>query len=164
MPERIPQIAHDLAPIGTSIIRAERMSRAFVKYHLDDHRALHRFTRPEPHSHPHDHPWPFETTVLAGGYVEEVFELRANGSWHSNLESRLPGTVHLIAASHIHRIVDLPEGECWTLVRAGRHERQVRFWRFDDVVRFRTWNARRWSVHRPRVIDVERQLRLDNAW
>ena len=152
MTERIPRIAHDLAPAGTSVVRAGRMSRAFVKYHLDDHRVLHRFTRSEPHAHPHDHPWPFETTIVAGGYIEEVFELYTDGSWHSKLVSRPTGTVHLIEASHIHRLVALPEGECWTLVRAGQQERQVRFWRFGDVVRFCPWNARRWSVYLPRVI------------
>lgn len=35
---------------GMTIVRIERMSRAFTQYHLDDGRALHRFTAEEPHA------------------------------------------------------------------------------------------------------------------
>lgn len=146
---RIPKVARAYAPPGTTILRAERMSPAFAKYHLDDGRALHRFTRPEPCATPHDHPWSFETTILAGGYVEEVFAVEPDGRWHSAPVDRAPGTTHRIDAAHIHRIVALPAGECWTLVRAGPPERVTRFWRFGDDVRHRAWNARRWSTHRP---------------
>ncbi|TVV75361.1 hypothetical protein [Sphingomonas solaris] len=164
MTQRIPRIARDHAPPGTTIVRVERMSPAFVKYHLDDGRALHRFTRPEPFAHPHDHPWPFETEIIAGGYVEEVFSIRPDGGWHSALVERAPGTVHRIAATHIHRIVALPIEECWTVVRAGAHERTTRFWRFGEIVQRRAWNARRWSVHRPPALPRGRQLRLDDGW
>jgi hypothetical protein len=121
------------------------MSRAFTKYHLDDGRALHRFRIGEPHADPHDHPWSFETEILAGGYVEEVFNVLAGGGWRSELVFRGPGTVHQVPADHIHRIVELPQGECWTVVRAGPNVRGTRFWRFGDDVRSRAWNARRWQ-------------------
>ena len=163
MTERIPRIARIYAPHASIITRVERMSPAFVKYHLADGRALHRFTRPEPHAYPHDHPWPFQTEILAGGYVEEVFTFRADGGWHSELVTRLPGTVHQIAATHIHRIVHLPTPECWTLVQAGRQERVTQFWRFGDPVQRRAWNARRWSVHKQSVQRLERQLRFENV-
>lgn len=162
--QRIPKDARDHAPPGTIILRVERMSPAFVKYHLDDGSALHRFTRPEPFAHPHDHPWPFETRILAGGYVEEVFSFRPDGGWHSEQVERLPGTTHHIAADHIHRIVALPMQECWTLVRAGAHERTVRFWRFGEVVQRRAWNAHRWSVYKPPIRRQPAQLRLDDSW
>ena len=149
MTHRIPRAARDLAPPGSAITRVERMSPAFVKYHLDDGRALHRFTRPEPFAHPHDHPWSFRTEILAGGYVEEVFILRPDGSWHSEHVHRRPGEAHAVHAAHIHRIVDLPAGEAWTLVSAGPHERTTLFWRFGHRVEKRAWNRRRWSVHRP---------------
>lgn len=164
MSQRVPHIARDHAPPGTAIIRVERMSPAFVKYHLDDGRALHRFTRPEPFANPHDHPWPFETQILAGGYVEEVFTFHPDGGWRSELAERRPGTTHQIAADHIHRIVELPMQESWTLVRAGAHERTTHFWRFGDVVQRRAWNARRWSVHKPPVRRPAAQLRLDDRW
>lgn len=54
----------------------------------------------------------------------------------------------LIEARHIHRIVALPQAESWTLVHAGPHERTTMFWRFDDRVQRRAWNARRWTTYR----------------
>ncbi|QQV78021.1 hypothetical protein H5J25_04575 [Sphingomonas aliaeris] len=144
---RIPRIAAGYAPPCTTIVRVERMSRAFTKYHLDDGRALHRFRRGEPHADPHDHPWSFETEILAGGYVEEVFHIVPGGGWRSELVHRSPGTVHKVPAEHIHRIVELPQRECWTVVRAGPNVRGTRFWRFGDDVRSRAWNKRRWQHH-----------------
>lgn len=143
---RIPRVAVGYAPPNTTITRVERMSRAFTKYHLDDGRALHRFRMGEPHADPHDHPWSFETEILAGGYVEEVFHMTPDG-WHSELVHRLPGTIHQIPAEHIHRIVELPQCECWTVVRAGPNERGTRFWRFGDDISSRAWNRRRWQRH-----------------
>jgi hypothetical protein len=146
---RIPGAAIARVPAGTTIIRAERMSPAFTKYHLADGRALHRFSREEPHAHPHDHPWAFETTIIDGGYAEEVFHTTYSGGWRSEVVHRNPGTSHWIAAEHIHRIVALPRGECWTLIRAGAHERETRFWRFGDGVWSCAWNQRRWQWHVP---------------
>lgn len=121
------------------------MSRAFTKFHLSDGRALHRFKGEERHADPHDHPWAFETEILDGGYVEEVFHVDPVGGWRSEIVHRSPFTSHHIEAGHIHRIVELPQGECWTLVRAGHHEREVRFWRFGDGIVSREWNERRWE-------------------
>ena len=138
-----PALAY--VPAGLTIVDVERMSRAFTKYHLSDGRALHRFRAAEPHADPHDHPWSFETEILEGGYVEEAFHLNETGGWRSEVIHRSPYTMHHIAAEHIHRIVELPQEQCWTLVRAGRHDRRVRFWRFgDNGVRSRAWNERRW--------------------
>lgn len=164
MPVRIPATARDHAPDGVAIVRVERMSPAFVKYHLDDGRALHRFVRAEPHADPHDHPWSFETTIVSGGYVEEVFTFDPDGRWRSELVERQPGSRHRIAATHIHRIVALPEGESWTLVRAGPHERRTLFWRFAEVVQRRAWNSRRWSTYRPPIARRPAQPRFDAAW
>ncbi len=141
---RIPKAARERVPAGTLIVRFERMSPAFTKYHLSDGRALHRFRREEPNGTPHDHPWSFETEILDGGYVEEVFTVAADGSWSFERVSRLPGAKYSVNAAHIHRIVELPTGECWTLVRAGPHERETRFWRFGDDVRSRAWHERRY--------------------
>ncbi len=164
VPVRIPSFAVNLAPFGTKIVRAERMSSAFSKFHLDDGRALHRFVRPEPYADPHDHPWPFDTTILSGGYVEEVFTFLPNGSWRSTFVERVPGSRHSIEAKHIHRIVSLPHGESWTIVEAGPAERKTLFWRFGDKVQRRAWNVRRWSDYRPPIVTTDRQLRFDNAW
>lgn len=164
VPIRIPSLAYDLAPPGTTIVRGERMSPAFIKYHLDDGRALHRFKRPEPYAHPHDHPWSFETTILSGGYVEEVFVFRSDGRWTSELVERQPGSRHWIEASHIHRIVELPLGNCWTIIRAGPHERKTLFWLFGDTVQRRAWNVRRWSNYRAPITRNSGQLRFADDW
>lgn len=144
MTQRFPRSALDHTPLGTAIVRAERMSPAFVKYHLDDGRVLHRFTRPEPLANPHDHPWSFQTEILSGSYVEEVFTTRRDGSWSSEFVTRIPGVVYEIKARHIHRIIALPAGECWTLVRAGNHQRTPLFWRFGETVQRRRYNVRKW--------------------
>ena len=132
-------------PAGTMIVDIEHMSHAFTKYHLSDGRALHRFRSGEPHADPHDHPWLFETEILDGGYVEEVFHIDPAGGWRSELVHRAPYTAHQVEAPHIHRIVELPQRDCWTLIRAGRHEREVCFWRFGNHgVKSRAWHERRW--------------------
>lgn len=41
------------------------------------------------------------------------------GSWNSKLAYRMPGAMHQVEAGHIRRRVELPERECWTVVRAG---------------------------------------------
>ncbi len=91
------------------------------------------------------YPWSFETEILDGGYVEEVFNLDPGGGWRSELVHRLPGETYHVDAAHIHRIVELPTGECWTLVRAGPHTRETRFWRFRDIIQSRAWHERRWT-------------------
>ena len=42
MPVPIPSPANDLVPAGTTIVRGERMSPAFIKYHLGDDRVRGR--------------------------------------------------------------------------------------------------------------------------
>lgn len=121
----------------------ERMSPAFEKLHLGNDRALHHFTQAEPHADPHSHPWDFTTTILTGGYVEEVFTITADG-WTSERIHRRPGATHRIEAGHIHRIVELPEAECFTFVQAGPHVRKVRFYRFGAEVLVRDWDRDEW--------------------
>lgn len=147
---RIPVVARLHAPPKTIIIGVERMSVAFTKFHLDDGRVLHWFRREERNANPHDHPWSFETEIIAGGYIEEVFYAYKDATWRSEFVHRQVGSHHSIAATHIHRIVELPTGECWTLVRAGPVERTTRFWRFGDDVRSRPWNRRAWRIHTAR--------------
>lgn len=144
---RVPREARQRTPLHRTIVGVERMSRAFTKYHLDDGRALHRFRREEPDADPHDHPWAFETQILDGGYVEEVFRIIPGGGWRSECVYREPYTTHRVHAGHIRRIVALPQRECWTIVRAGPHERETRFWRFGQTIQSRAWHERKWSPH-----------------
>ena len=101
---------------------------------------LHRFTAAD-EGYPHDHPFGFHTHILAGGYVEEVFEPNKDGTWFSGERIREPGTSHFVRARHIHRIVRLLESECYTLILPLPKEREVRIWRFDETgVASRQWN------------------------
>ena len=117
--------------------RYERIADHFEKWYVEGLPypcAFHHFTGPD-HGDPHDHPFGLTSHVLSGGYVEEVFY--PNGApgmrGRSELVTRAPGTVHTVAATHIHRIVSLPAGECWTFVIPGPLERETRFWRFDET-------------------------------
>lgn len=124
-------------PAGTHITHEERMSDAFHKFHLSDGRALHRFTAGEPDAEPHDHPGRLEIEILAGSYVEQVFD---PDTWSSKLIVRYRGTRHVIEPQHIHRIPRLLEADCWTLCRYGPHVRESRFWRWTGRVESRAWN------------------------
>ena len=129
-------------------LRHERMNDVFEKWHvigLPIPIALHHFTGVD-HGDWHDHPWAFSSRVLSGGYVEEVLDRGLDGSWRVETAERGPGASHWVPASHIHRIVDLPEGECWTLVMAGSCEREARFYRLDgERVVSRAWHEREFA-------------------
>ena len=64
-------------PESTRIGSVKRISRAFTNSLTTN--ALHRSKVEEPNATPHNHPWGFETEVLAGGYVNEVFHLDSDG-------------------------------------------------------------------------------------
>jgi hypothetical protein len=125
--------------------RHERMSEQFEKFHivgLPFECAFHHFTGPD-QGDPHDHPWSFTSHILAGGYTEEVFSPGGDRS----LVYRHPGTAHYVSAKHIHRITNLPTGECWTMILPGLHERETRFWRFSDGIQSRAWHEHDWTRH-----------------
>lgn len=127
----------------------ERMSGAFEKWHiagLPVPAALHHFSAPDA-GDPHDHPWGFTSHILTGGYIEEVFHLHDDGTWSSSIVTRKPGTTHQVEATHIHRIISLPDGGCWTLIVPGPHERETRFWRFGERIESRPWHQVEWEQH-----------------
>jgi hypothetical protein len=132
------------------MINTERMSDQFTKLHLAVGKfllTLHHFTGPDV-GDPHDHPYPFPTTILAGGYVEEVWR-RGKDGWSPRLVHREVCSSHLVGATSIHRIVELPHGECVTSVvwhKEGVKRRQPRFWRLrDGVMQSRRWDERRFK-------------------
>jgi hypothetical protein len=139
-------------PIGGSegdavacTVTPERMNDRFTKLHLaigTSPLTLHHFTGPDV-GDPHDHPYAFTTTILAGGYIEEVWR-RSPGGWSSRLVHREVGSSHRVGARTIHRIVELLHGECITSVvwhTEGVERRQPRFWRYRNGV---MW-SRRWD-------------------
>jgi hypothetical protein len=129
------------------MISTERMSDQFTKLHLEVGKfpiTLHHFTGPEL-GDAHDHPYAFTTTILAGGYVEKVWRRGKNGR-SSRLIHREVGTSHRVGARSVHRIVELPHGECVTSIvwhTEGVKRRQPRFWRFSNGVMWsRRWDER----------------------
>lgn len=122
----------------------EPMSPVFDKWHLNGlprAAVLHRFTAPD-HGDPHDHPWAFRSFVLSGGYVEQVFDLDGT----SRTFKRMQGDSFFIFADHIHRIIELPAGECWTLILPQPTERVSGFYQFrDDGAWHRPWHRPEWQ-------------------
>lgn len=132
------------------MIDVEHMNDLFTKYHLNQHGTqpwpfrpvLHHFKGPD-WGDPHDHPWNFTTHILMGSYLEEVYTRLPGGDWSMELVERKAGTAHRIEATHIHRIVALPEGGCWTLVLPEAGQRVPHFWRFNETgVYCRPWTDR----------------------
>lgn len=129
----------------------ERVGDHFEKWHIEGlpvAMAIHRFTSAEPaDADPHDHSWSFTTQVLAGGYEEEVYTVGGLGGWSMRTNLMRPGEVRAVPAAHLHRIVRLLDGECWTLVTFGPFERETRFWRLeeDGVARSRLWHQAGWD-------------------
>lgn len=119
----------------------ERMSDQFTKVNFQIGKfsfALHHFTGPDI-GHPHDHPFAFTTTILKGGYIEEVWKKNGN-YWWSTMIHRKPGTSHRVEAGDIHKIISLPEGECVTSVEwedFGEDRKDVYFYKLVNLEMFR---------------------------
>ena len=118
-------------------IREERMSDAMLKIHIPGLGVLHHFTAPDMGA-PHDHPWNFTSMILKGGYIEEVY--RPDGACERI--HRKVGDHFAILAGHIHRIVELPEGECWTCIDVlGPKVQEPGFYEWREGRMFqRRWN------------------------
>jgi hypothetical protein len=115
-------------------ITEERMSEHFVKRHIHGlpfPAVIHHFTSIAGEN-AHSHPFRFTSHVLKGGYTERVYSQRADGSWgHHDIE-RKPGTTHVVEPDCIHEIIDLPEGECYTLIIPEVKVQEPGFYRFDE--------------------------------
>ncbi len=111
------------------------MSEEFTKFHINGlpfGAVIHHFTSIDRGS-PHCHPFSFTSHILSGGYVERVYTVNADGSWTARLEHRTAGTVHRVEATHIHQIVELSAGECYTLILPEEKTREWRFWKFSGA-------------------------------
>lgn len=135
----------------------EVMSAEFTKYHLNPDGVhpwpfspvLHHFAGVD-RDGPHDHPRSFHSIILQGGYVEEVYTIASAGLWHVERIERRPGEAFRIDARHIHRIVELPAGECVTMTVPGPLESDWRFWKFEDgVIMSRPWNNETFEPYQP---------------
>lgn len=125
-------------------LRSEQMNADFVKWHVDGMRVpavIHRLGVDL--GAPHDHPFGFTSFVICGGYREEVF-IPEYGSIGYLLH--LPGESFTVKAGHIHRIVELIDGECWTLIVPGSHERTPGFYEWREGQCFhRFWHEAEFS-------------------
>lgn len=94
-------------------IREIPLGPHMTKYHFQQPGipAMHHMRSADPDGEFHDPPFAMISFVLFGGYVEEV--LSPVGATRFRQHER--GDRFLIPAKHIHRIVELPEGECWTI-------------------------------------------------
>ena len=129
-------------------MRAERMSAEFIKYHvgapLPFPAVFHHFTAPD-RDGPHDHPWAFRSTILSGRYVEAIYSIEPDGRWEMEVIEREAGSCHHVPADRIHRIIDLPDGDCWTLILPQPAIRKTKFWDFSGGrARWRFWDSDRW--------------------
>lgn len=139
----------------------ERMNDHFVKYHVnrpgiwtgpgftigvERPGVFHHFTAADgPDSEPHNHPWPFRSTILAGGYVEEVFTPPLAGD--TIKVERSVGDEFEVEAETVHRIIRLFGSDCWTFIEPGAYAQQPGFFRFDGgEVRHRYWYEDQWSM------------------
>lgn len=146
-------------------LRVEVMNGHFTKYFVDEPGhyvapgvdfiadkpgVIHRFAAADgPDADPHDHPWPFTSTIIVGGYAEEIFD---PASGYVEKHMRLPGDTFEVTAETVHRIVRLGADVCWTFIQPGPDAgRPSGFYRFSyGVTRHRYWFEDQWSVW-PRV-------------
>lgn len=125
----------------------EEMAPFFAKFHIRNvpfDAVLHKFTDID-RGDPHDHPWAFKSTILYGGYVEEVYHPKLG---LVETRHRHPGDNFYVSMDHIHRIVDLPKGECWTLIQPQYHGtvKKSGFWQFrEDGAYRRDWDQQEFT-------------------
>jgi len=96
-------------------VQTETMFPDFTKYWMEIGKfkiCLHHFTGPDP-GPAHDHPLGFWTTIVKGGYIEEIWD-EDKGVWYEM--HRKPGQHFYVPSIRIHRILSLPDGECITMV------------------------------------------------
>lgn len=56
---------------------------------------------------PHNHPWDFESTILRGGYTEQVFWLNEHDELQSETRTYRAGDVNISKRSEFHRVIEV---------------------------------------------------------
>lgn len=135
--------------LPSPVDRIERMGPHMKKHHLANGQVIHHFTRPDV-GHPHDHPWPFNSTILVGGYEEEEYILHSDGTYTLVRHIRLPEQTHHVQAKTVHRITQLLEKDCWTLISPGKKVNVPGFYKFEETgIKHRFWYERGWRLVLP---------------
>jgi hypothetical protein len=125
-------------------IREIPLGPHMTKYHFQQPGipAMHHMRAPD-FGDPHDHPFGMESFILFGGYREEIFALDGTSRF---VDHRKGESFH-IPAKRIHRIVELFEGECWTITLPGEFVQERGSWQFrTDGAYRRTWGRDDWEL------------------
>lgn len=129
-------------------IREEIMSDEFTKHHIEGlpfNAVLHHFTAPDKGG-VHCHPFGFMSIVLHGSYVERVYDPII---WYKTTITRKKGDVFFIDKDHMHEIVSLPDGGCYTLILPDKWEKEPRFWKVQgNNVYSRQWNETEFKLYK----------------
>lgn len=130
-------------------IEKEVLRGGFEKYHLRGfpfYGVIHRITETDSEESIHDHPFPFTSLVLKGSYIEKRYIITGNNTYSEMIIERKEGSYHQVAASTVHQIIELPEGECWTFIVPGKHvDREWGFYKFGDEILHRFHNEPEFS-------------------
>jgi hypothetical protein len=125
---------------GGKNIRTEVIGPHFTKYFMDG-RIFHHFTAPD-FGDPHDHSSSFTSFVIFGGYVEEVYDY----GYPPRIQIRKPGERFYVPFHRVHRIIELPEKECWIEAEPGEWRRKPGFYQFrEDGAYHRFWDESEWT-------------------
>lgn len=121
-------------------IKREKMNDVFTKHHLKGlpfDAVIHHFSAKDINEHIHDHPFSFTTHILKGSYVERIYKIAEDGTYSTSEHHREESTSHFVAADTIHEIIDLPDGECFTLIKPSRWEKEIYFYQFENGKAFK---------------------------
>lgn len=128
-------------------IKREKMNAVFMKHHLKGlpfDAVIHHFSEKDENEHIHDHPFSFTTHILKGSYVEKIYEIHEDLTYTFSIHHRQEGSSHFVPADTIHEIIELPEGECFTIIRPYERTRDTYFYKFENGKVFtRRWNQRK---------------------
>jgi len=128
-------------------VNREKMNAIFTKHHLKGlpfDAVIHQFSKKDENEHIHDHPFGFTTHILKGSYVERIYKIHEDGSYTTSEHHWKEGTSHFVPAQTIHEIIDLPDGECYTIIRPNAWEKDTYFYRFEKGKAYRRrWNQRK---------------------
>lgn len=143
-------------------IEKEELAPFFHKWHVrgfSKEMSFNEFVSPDDGSLYHDHPFSFNSSIISGGYIEEILIPEDdNGDMRAFRIARRPGTTHRVEANTIHRIVELlekteehPEGYCLTLmVPLGEYGQKPGFFRVaDEKLYHRFYDSQEWQEYKP---------------
>jgi hypothetical protein len=135
----------------------EIMNDVFRKIHIKGFpfdAVIHEFTEIDKGETPHDHPFSFTSHVLFGSYVETRYFINPDGSWCCKVFHRQEGDSFTVEADCIHKIIALPQGVCYTMIRPMQWNKEPGFYRFNDNgILYRQWNQDEFTPYKPALIN-----------